>query len=116
MQKGSRINKNALRHKDGLDYGCDKCKQFISLSFHKNNGKKVHDEHFVWIKPDGAGYLRSQKNKYKACKDKNQYLYYEKIQFDFGKYATTGFVININEMDDVEYKTICPKCGDILGQ
>ena len=44
---------------------------------------------------------------------RNLYLFYQSVQFVFGKYATTGFDIRI-ENNKVMYKTICPKCGDNL--
>ena len=76
-------------------------------------GKKIHNLPFVWVKPDNTDFLQKQKNLFATQKSNNIYLFYQSAQFVFGKYATTGFDVRI-ENDKVIYKTICPKCGDNL--
>ena len=106
-------DKNGFHHLSGDDYGCYNCRQFITLSSHTKNGIKKHSEPFVWVKPDNTDFLQSQKNLFAKQSSENLYLFYQSVQFVFGKCATTGFEIRIDG-DRVTYKTICPKCGDNL--
>lgn len=101
-----------FHHISGEDYGCSNCRQFITLSSHMNNGRKLHNQPFVWIKPDNTDFLQMQKDLL-IDNNKNLYLLYQSLQFIFGKYATTGFDVRIED-EKVIYKTICPECGENL--
>ena len=102
-----------FHHVSGDDYACYNCRQFITLSSHMKNSVKVHNTPFVWVKPDNTDFLQMQKNLFVDQSGRNLYLFYQSVQFVFGKYATTGFDIRIED-NKVIYKTICPKCGDNL--
>ena len=101
----------ALEQKNANDFFCKKCQHFISSSFHSDC--KVDKQRFLWIKPADTKYVEKQKSKLKEG-GKTLYSRYQLTQTMFGKYATTFFDVSIDG-DTIKTKTICPKCGNILG-
>lgn len=95
----------------GADYRCGSCHHLISSSRHDSCRFDKEKHPFVWVKPDDMTFLEKQKERFHFEKGQNLFLLYQFTQFIFGKYATTGFSVSLDEEDHVQYNTICPKCG-----
>ncbi len=96
------------------DYSCYKCRHLISFTPHKKCHIDKQGNLFLWVKPDDTEFLQKQKERFHFKPGQNKFLLYQFTQFIFGKYATTGFSVSLSPTDEVQYNTICPKCGDVM--
>lgn len=96
------------------DYSCYNCRHLLSFTFHKKCKVDKQGTPFLWIQPSDTSFLQKQKERFHFKPNQNKFLLHQFTQFIFGKYATTGFEVSLNENDIVQSNTICPKCGDLL--
>lgn len=99
---------------EDTDYLCRHCKHLVSFTPHKHCHVDKKENMFLWVKPIDTSFLQQQKERFHFKEGQNKFLLYQFSQFVFGKYATTGFAVQLGENGEVQANTICPKCGDIM--
>lgn len=93
-------------------FACPKCNHAFSIN-HCNNCDPEHEHPIVWVKYENDDFLKSKEivDGIDSMKPFNKMSQIESLM---GEYATTAFDL-INDQGHWKMKTICPRCGVVLG-
>jgi ribosomal protein S27AE len=104
---------NEIRKANETDYTCGKCSHMISTTYHDKCDPK-HEKPILWIKYSNNKYL-SKPEVINAVHDESFIKRARRAEIIMGEYAITSSYI-IEENAELKLKTVCPNCGEVLGQ
>lgn len=93
-------------------FSCPKCNHAFSIN-HCSNCDPEHEHPIVWVKYENDDFLKS-KEIVKGIDSMNPFNKLSQIESLMGEYATTAFDL-IKDQEIWKMKTICPRCGVVLG-
>lgn len=104
---------NEIKRTNETDYTCMHCSHMIATTYHDKCDPK-HKKPILWIKYSNNKYL-SKPEVINAVHDESFIKRARRTEIIMGEYAITSSLL-YEEDAELKLKTVCPHCGEKLGQ